>query len=189
MKTYREFITEVVQQHTSADTSLNQVAAGIKHAVKSGMIKPNSINVDVGGGRFDAGKEHVESNVSGANMHVYDPFNREQSHNERVKSIASSNSDYVGMHNVLNVIKEPDQRLEALKTVKSFMKPKGIAHITVYEGDKSGSGRISKQDKGRGSSWQEHRPTASYVPEVKKIFPEHSHDVQVKGKHIIVTAK
>ena len=69
------------------------------------------------------------------------------------------------------------------------MKKGSTAHITVYEGDKTGNGRMSKQDKGRGSSWQEHRPTSSYVPEVRKVFPESTHDVQVKGKNILVTQK
>lgn len=186
MKTYRQFILET-QEHTSADTSLNQVSSGLKHAVSKGLIKPDSINVDNGGGRFDKGKEHVESNVSGAELHVHDPFNRSEEHNNQVKKIASGNADYVGMHNVLNVIKETEARQEALKSVKSFMKPKtGIAHITVYEGDKSGNSRMSKADKGRGSSWQEHRPTSSYVDEVKKVFPEDTHDVSAKSGHIII---
>ena len=189
MKTYKEFIRES-QEHTSADTSLNQVSSGLKYAVAKGLIKPNSINVDNGGGRFDKGKEHVESNVLGADLHVHDPFNRSEEHNNQVKKVASNNADYVGMHNVLNVIKEPEARQEALKSVKSFMKPKsGIAHITVYEGDKSGNSRMSKADRGRGSSWQEHRPTSSYVDEVKKVFPEDTHEVTAKSGHIIVRQK
>ena len=189
MKTYRQFILET-QEHTSADTSLNQISSGLKHAITKGLIGSNSINVDHGGGRFDKGKEYVESSVSDATLHVHDPFNRSEEHNTQVKKHASGNSDYVGMHNVLNVIKEPEERQEALRTVKSFMKPKtGIAHITVYEGDKSGNSRMSKADKGRGSSWQEHRPTSSYVDEVKKVFPEDTHDVSAKNGHIIVRQK
>ena len=66
-----------------------------------------------------------------------------------------------------------NQLAEEKEEMKKFMKPKtGIAHITVYEGDRSGKGRISKADKGGGSSWQEHRPTSSYVDEVKSVFPE-----------------
>lgn len=187
MITYRQLV-EVVQQHTSADTSLNQVSAGLKHA-SSNLIKPNSTNVDVGGGRYDAGKEHVEKENPTAKLHVFDPFNRSDEHNKEVKHAAEHNADYVGLHNVLNVIKEPEHRMGALQSVKSFMKKGSTAHITVYEGDKTGNGRMSKQDKGRGSSWQEHRPTSSYVPEVRKVFPESTHDVQVKGKHILVTQK
>lgn len=189
MKTFKNFILEA-QEHTSAETSINQVSGGIKHAVKSGLIKPKSLNVDVGGGKYDAGKEHVESSVEHSEFHVHDPFNRSEEHNTKVKTRASGNSDYVGLHNVLNVIKEPEERTKALQNVKSFMKPKtGIAHITVYEGDKSGNGRISKPNKGKGSSWQEHRPTSSYVDEVKTVFPESTHTVERKGQHIIVRSK
>lgn len=189
MLNFKKFLEEK-QEHTSADTSLNQVSAGIKHAVKSGLIKPHSLNVDNGGGRYDAGKEHVESSVEGSEFHVHDPYNRSEEHNSDVVKKTSGKADYVGMHNVLNVIKEPEARQEALKKVKSFMKPKsGIAHITVYQGDKSGNGRVTKADKGRGSSWQEHRPTKSYVDEVKNIFPEESHEISHKGDHIIVRQK
>lgn len=178
------------QEHTSAGTSLNQVSSGIKHAVSKGLIKPNSVNVDNGGGKYDAGKEHVESNIEGAKLHVHDPFNRSEEHNAQVKHDAEGKSDYVGMHNVLNVIKEPEHRENALNQVKSFLKPKsGIAHITVYEGDKSNNGRISKQNTGSGSSWQEHRSTESYIPEIKKVFPEDTHTVTRQGKHIIVRQK
>lgn len=175
------------QEHTSAGTSLNQVSSGIKHAVKSGLIKPHSINIDNGGGKYDLGKQHVESNVEGAHLDVHDPFNRSEEHNAAVKEKASGNADYTGMHNVLNVIKDPEHRIAALEQVKSFMKPStGIAHLSVYEGDKSENGRITKEDKGNGSSWQNHRNTESYIPEIKKVFPEETHEVTRNGKNIII---
>lgn len=184
-KTYRELLSEISQQHTSADTSLNQVSSGIRHAASAGLIKPHSTNVDVGGGKYDAGKHHIEKSVEGSSLHVYDPYNRAESHNTEVLHNHEGKADYVGLHNVLNVIKEPENRAEALHTVKKFMKPGGTAHITTYEGDKSGTGRMSKQDKGRGSSWQNHRSTKSYVPEVQTAFPNHR--VHVQGKHIIIS--
>jgi hypothetical protein len=180
----------VEQEHTSADTSLNQVSSGIKYAAKNGLIKPNSLNVEHGGGKYDTGKAHVESAVEGAKMHIHDPFNRSAEHNNAVKSETTGKADYAGMHNVLNVIKEPAAREGALHELKSFMKPKtGVAHVTVYEGDKSGNARMSKADKGRGSSWQNHASTESYMPEVKKVFPEHTHTVERKGANIIIRQK
>jgi len=187
MITFKEFILEA-QEHTSADTSLNQISAGLKHAVAKGLITPKTINTDVGGGRYDVGKEHVEGSVKGATLHIYDPYNRSSDHNEKVQSIAGGKSNYVGLHNVLNVIKEPEARLDALRIVKSFMGKNGTAHITVHEGDKTGDARMSKSDRGRGSSWQNHLPTASYVPEVSAVFPEkEGFSVNRKGKHILVT--
>ena len=140
--------------------------------------------MDNGGGRYDAGKNHIESNVEGAKLYVHDPFNRSEEHNTKVKKECEGNCDYVGMHNVLNVIKEPEEREKALKTVKSFMRPKtGIAHISVYQGDKSGKGRVTTK------GWQEHRPTSSYEDEIKGVFPEETHEVSRKGDHIIVRHK
>jgi hypothetical protein len=186
MISFKQYLEEA-QEHTSADTSLNQVSAGIRHAVSKGLIKPNSVNVENGGGKYDAGKEHVESSIKGAKLHVHDPFNRTEGHNKDVKKNAEGNADYTGMHNVLNVIKEPEHRIAALHQVKSFMKPKtGIAHITTYEGDKSGNERQTKNDKGRGSSWQNHRKTDTYMPEIKKVFPDSTHEVTHKSGHIII---
>lgn len=178
------------QEHKSASTSQSQVSAGITHAVKHGHIKPNTINVDYGGGKYDKGKAHVEDNVSSAKLHVHDIYNRSDSHNKAVEKETLGKSDYVGMHNVLNVIKEPEHRNTALENMKKFMKPKtGVGHVTVYEGDRSGSGRMSKKDTGSGSSWQNHKPTASYVNEIKKVFPEHSHTVEHKGGNIHIKSK
>lgn len=187
MKTYKELLKET-QEHTSAETSLNQVSAGINHAVSHNLIKPNSVNVDYGGGKYDKAKKHVENSVKGAKLHVHDRFNRSSEHNENIDKLATNNADYVGLHNVLNVIKEPEERKSALENMKKFLKPEtGVGHITVYTGDKSGNGRITKKDKGKGSSWQNHRPTSSYVDEVKNVFPNHS--VELKGEHIFVKNK
>jgi len=188
MLSFKNFILES-QEHTSADTSLNQVSAGLKYAVEKGHIKPNSINIDHGGGRFDKGIEHVESNVEGAKLHVHDPFNRSEEHNKNIEDRHKGKADYVGLHNVLNVIKEPEIRQKALEKVKSFVHPSGTVHISVHEGDGNGKSRITKNDKGRGSSWQEHRKTETYMDEVKNTFPESEHNVTRKGKHIIITKK
>lgn len=187
---YNNRLYESIQQHTSAKTSIKQISAGIKHAVKSGLIKPNSVAVDNGGGKYDLAKDHVESNISGAKLHVHDPFNRSESHNNQVKHETTGKADYVGMHNVLNVIKEPEHRHAALQQVKSFLKPKtGVAHLTVYEGDKKGIGRVSQNDTGEGSSWQNHMKTNEYLPDVHRVFPPETHDVKSSGGHIIIRQK
>lgn len=188
MLSFKEYIKEA-QEHTSADTSLNQVSAGLKYAVKKNLIKPHTHNIDNGGGKYDEGIKHVESNVEGAKLHVHDPFNRSPEHNEGVVKEHGGKAHYVGMHNVLNVIKEPEERIKALHKTKSLVHPKGIIHLSVHEGDGNGKSRITKADKGRGSSWQEHRKTDTYIPEVKSVFPEDTHTVERKGKNILVHQK
>lgn len=189
MKSFKQYLSEA-QEHTSARTSLRQVSAGIKHAVKTGLIKPHSVNIDNGGGSYDENKHHVESHVEGSKFEVHDPYNRSEEHNDKVKGDHTGKADYVGMHNVLNVIKEPEYRIGALHQVKSFMKPKtGVAHLTVYEGEGNGNARVTQNDNGRGSSWQNHRKTDTYLPEVRKVFPPETHNVTRSGKHIIITQK
>lgn len=175
---------ENTQEYKSAGTSLNQVSAGIKHAVKHGLIKPNTTNADIGGGKYDAGKEHVEDNISGAKMHVYDPYNRSETHNKAVESQTTGQSHYVGCHNVLNVIKDESDRANVIKKVKDTLHPHGTAHFTTYEGDRSSEGRATQKDQ----SWQNHRPTKSYVPEIEKVFGD-THKVVRKGANIIVSKK
>lgn len=173
------------QQHTSACTSLNQVAAGIKFAVSQGLIRPGTVAVDVGGGRYDAGKHYAEA--AGAVFHVYDPFNRDHQHNEAVKVRCQFRSQYVGLHNVLNVIKEDHIRKAALQTALSFMAPMGsVVHITVYEGDRSGQGRESQPDRGKGSCWQENRKTSDYLEEIRYTFNLEHFKVYLKGKNILI---
>jgi hypothetical protein len=169
---------------------LNQVSAGIKHAVSKGLIKPNHVAADVGGGKFDKGKEHVESNVHGSKMHVYDPYNRSEEHNKQVDEHTVGKSDYVGCHNVLNVIKEKEARSNVLENVKKRMKHgTGIAHITTYEGDKSGEGRVTKKSKTGETSWQNNKPTKHYLPEIKEHFPEDKYHVEHKSGHILISHK
>ena len=162
------------QQHKSAGTSLNQVSAGLKNA----PVKEGDVGVDVGGGKYDKGVEHFAS--KGAKLHVYDPYNRSEAHNKIVEAKMHGKADYVGCHNVLNVIKEKEHRAGVLHKIKQFMGPKGTAHITVYEGDKSGNGRETKG----GESWQNHQPTAWYHDEIKKAFPDHT-ITKHKGGYLI----
>lgn len=188
MKSFKEFLSET-QEHTSADTSLNQISAGLKYAAKK-LIKPGDLAVDHGGGKYDIGKEHVEKNVQGATLLVHDPFNRTPEHNNDVLKQASGKADYIGMHNVLNVIKEPEERESSLQKLKTFMQPNSTVHITVYHGNKSGQGKISKPNKGRGSSWQENRVMSSYLPEIKKVFPEEEYNfVSSNSQHVIIKKK
>lgn len=167
-------VEAIEQKHSSAKTSLNQVSTGLKNA----PIKAGDTGVDVGGGKYDKGVEHFAS--KGAKLHVYDPYNRSKEHNEKVASDHSGKADYVGCHNVLNVIKEKEHRAGVLDRVKKFMGPHGKAHITVYEGDKSGNGRETKG----GESWQNHQPTSWYHDEIKDAFPDHN-VTKHKGGYLI----
>lgn len=150
------------QHYTSARTARRQVPAAFKTIDKLGGWRAGAINLDVGGGPWDLGTEFLS--YRGVRSFVWDPYNRSADHN--VDAIARS----VGAHtatlcNVLNVIAEPWARADALRRAACGINAlAGVVWIDVYEGNRSGKGAPSPY------GWQEHRPLASYLPEVLEVF-------------------
>lgn len=171
---YEDDIKEVSQEFTSENTSIN---SGKLPAVFN-MVKfqPGTINLDFGGGRFDNVAEYL-TQYDVVNL-VYDPYNRSKEHNKEViKTIRDAGgADTATCSNVLNVIKEPEARLNVLENIKKLVKPGGHVYITVYEGSGKGNEGPTK------SGYQLNRKTAEYMDEIQQIFP----DASRKGK--LVTA-
>ncbi len=60
----------------SADTSINQIASGLKYIAKNLY---SNINLDYGGGKYDRGTIYLKDfNIENF---IYDPFNRSEKHN------------------------------------------------------------------------------------------------------------
>jgi predicted methyltransferase len=83
-----------------------------------------------------------------------------------METVGEEGADTASLFNVLNVIKEPEYREEALRTAHKSLKPGGRVFVSIYEGDRSGVGKKTKSD-----SWQNNMTTAAHLPEVQKIFP------------------
>ena len=160
-----------MQGFGSAGTSLNQVARAFRHI----DWKPGTVNVDIGGGRFDRATEYLaEKEVENL---VFDPFNRDAEHNRAIaERVREKKADTVTCNNVLNVIDTERSRANVILQAAKALKPEGTAYFSVYEGDKSGVGRQTKSD-----SWQNNRPTKDYIDEVKQYFD----DVTLKNNIII----
>ena len=79
--------------------------------------------------------------------------------------------------NVLNVIEEDEIILQIIKTCKELLESDGRVLITVYEGDKSGKGKQSKED-----CYQRNARTAEYIGLVSKVFDT----VKIKQNIIIL---
>lgn len=158
-----------IQSITSADTCLNQVPAIFK-LINKAMSMPEAFwaktrdVIDFGGGKFDTFSDFLAE--MGVRNFVYDPYNRSKQHNETVASLLAARPADIGIcSNVLNVIKEPEARLQALLDLREMVQPGGEIFITVHEGNKTSHGR--KTSKG----WQANRPTKNYLREVRKAFP------------------
>ena len=159
------------QEITSAATSIN--ARQMPATFKAVKWQPNTRNADIGGGRFDNATEHLHQH--GVENVIYDPFNRPKEHNEAsIAKIKDGQCHTATVNNVLNVIKEPNNRHAVIRQAANAIRPDGTAHFLIYEGNKSGQGSVTK------AGWQEHRPAHTYLDEIG----HHFEDVQRRGNLI-----
>ena len=167
------------QEFTSAKTSINKtrLPSVFTKALKMDLFE--GVNVDIGGGKFDNVNELLKT--QGKENVVLDKFNRSKEHNTAIElRFETDKADTGTISNVLNVIQEASIRSEVIAKAKSLVKQGGKVLISVYEGDKSGTGKQSGCDQ-----WQENRNTDTYMGEIKRHF---SH-VEMKNNIIIALDK
>lgn len=168
-------ISEIDQEFTSANTSINSTK--LPAVFNLVQFEPGTVNIDYGGGKFDNVADYlVQKDV--VNL-VYDPYNRSSEHNKEVVRLVKEHggADSATCSNVLNVIKEPEVRLNVLNNIKKLVKPNGKVYITVYEGSGTSEGAETK------AGYQLNRKTQDYLDEVMEVFP----DAKRKGKLIVAT--
>jgi hypothetical protein len=158
-----------MQEHTSAATSIN--SSKVPALFKLIKWEKGMRNVDIGAGKFDTATVYL-AGFEATNI-PFDPYNLPKEHNERVvMDMAVNPADTATLSNVLNIIKEKGKRIKALERAKRWAK---ITYIKVYEGDKSGVGKVTSK------GWQENRKYDDYISEVQEVFP----NVSTKRKIII----
>ena len=156
-------LEQVEQEYTSKDTSINSTKLPAIYRLVN--LHPGELVLDYGGGKFDiAAEEMAKKDVT---VLIYDPYNRSSAHNnEVIKTIRSNGgSDVTLCSNVLNVIKEPEARLNVLKNIAKLTSPGGDIYITVYEGSGKGNEGATK------SGYQLNKKTVDYMDEVQSVFP------------------
>ena len=94
------------QEYTSAKTSLKQIPAGFKIVDKYFTWYQGTVNLDIGGGKYDLMTEALKE--KGVTNLVYDPYNRSMKHNADVVNtvLRIKGVETVTIFNVLNVIRE-----------------------------------------------------------------------------------
>lgn len=151
----------------SPGTSIKQIPALHKALAGAGVLRPGSVNADIGGGRFDDATVFLADH--GVTSLVYDPGNRSEAWNRRVlEQVEDGRADSATIANVLNVIPDPGVRAAVLRLAANVVRPGGPVFVGVYEGDGKGNGRETSK------GWQENRKLASYLPEVLAVFPDAS---------------
>lgn len=140
------------QKYSSAETSINSTKLPAIYGKVKELGDPAMSVIDYGCGKYlDNYKAKVNCQLFG-----YDPYNRPD-----VDALNRS-YDVAICSNVLNVIAEDDIRESIARELKTLAP---IVYITVYEGNKSGVGKVSKKD-----CWQENRKLADYTDELKSVF-------------------
>lgn len=163
------------QDVSSADTSLAQIPA----VFKSKIFVPRGKNLDIGAGKFDLGKEYLESERGVEESVPFDPFNRSVESNRAAVDRLQSGEQFgtTTVPNVLNVIAEAPARDNVILQAAQALEPNGVAYFQIYEGDRSGNGRRTSR------GFQNNKKTSDYVAEVRKHF----RDVRTSGNIIVAS--
>jgi len=153
------------QEYSSAKTSLKQVPAGFKIIDKHFGWQANTVNLDIGGGKYDLMTEKLLTK-SVTNL-VYDPYNRSQGHNLKIiTEVEVDGVDTVTMFNLLNVIKEYRIQIDALNMGFDALKHGGMIFVrSTYMNPNKVSG-VTKS-----GTFQHYKTQKEYLEIVKDVFP------------------
>ncbi len=164
------------QQYSSAKSCVRQIPAGFKIIDKYFGWKPNTINFDIGGGKYDLMTDALnEKDVTNL---IFDPYNRTERHNIVViECVKRFGADTVTIFNVLNVIKEYEMQINVLNLALEMVNEGGMVFVrSTYMNPAKVSG-VTKS-----GTFQHYKTQEEYLEIVKKVFPN------AKLKHGIIFA-
>ena len=169
-----ELDSRAKQTVLSGGTSRNQNPSGNEYGKKWGIFRKGTRNVDIGAGRFDKATEFL-ANLGVENL-PFDPVNRDETTNRRIAEEVKANpADTATVHNVLNVIDNDEVVDGIINQAARAIKRSGTTIFTIYEGNRSGVGKITRD------GYQRNAPARSYVHRIKKFFDS----VEVHGNVIL----
>ena len=177
-------------RHDPAVTSLKQVAKGLKLLVNlanKGVIDKPAFHFDVGGDAYDLGINYLAEH--GIECILWDPEARTPDYNkaslERLKQVGGA--DTASLNNVLNILPEKEDRLDAIRFMYQNLKQGGTGIITVYEGKRTG--KMEKVIRGDRYNYQLNRKLDDYLPEIEEALSGNIAEIQKKYGAIIITKK
>lgn len=175
----KEYIMQNVTQNiTSKNTALNQVASTFK-----AFNFDDCLVLDYGCGK-GLSKEFCEKTYNNCKVFLYDPFHGFNETDSFLRQCKESVKKVITCNNVLNVLQN-----DTLRSVIADILIYANCYCTdiifkIYEGDKSGIGRITKYD-----CFQRNEKTESYVSfitdMIKIMCTDCDYDVKRKGQYII----
>ena len=152
------------QEFSSEKTSLKQIPAGFNIVDKYFGWQPNTVNLDIGGGKYDLMTEKLlERSVTNL---IFDPYNRSYKHNEDVLLEALLGVNTVTIFNVLNVVKEKELQLDILNLANKTLLVGGRVFVrSTYMNPKKVSG-VTKS-----GTFQHYLTQKEYLIIIKEVFP------------------
>lgn len=100
-----------------------------------------------------------------AAIKFYDKYNQSASVNKDTL-LYMTVADVTVVSNVLNVIKEEEVIRDILRDLfRNITCSHGFVYFSIYEGNKSGIGKQTKED-----CWQRNEPAENYIPLLKEYF-------------------
>lgn len=181
------------QTVTSAKTSIKQIPALAKSALFAKLVdraftnsgaEPSILNY--GAGKYPRlTADYLTEKFPGVTVHAFDPYNIPASVNAESMDAAY---DLVFAANVLNVIHSDPALYAAVVNMASHTRIYGRIIIGVYEGDKTGRGKLTMN----GDSYQRNLPVADYLPLIREALTYQSFGVfyvEKVGKYIVLTRK
>lgn len=127
-----------MQTITSKETSLNQLPRVYKTKVFKELLKDVTTIFDLGCGKYNKAKEFCES--LGLTYLGYDKYNRSPEENQKAfEGLKKAKKVLFICSNVLNVINDD----ETIRTIAHQLESSQKALVTVYEGNKSGQGKVT----------------------------------------------
>lgn len=153
----------MAQRFTSAGTSIN--ARRLPAVYKRIPIRAGGTLFDLGCGKYT---DHIRAAFPGIEYLPYDPYNQTddvniQSLSELICAIHSERPVDVVCSNVLNVIDDDAELWNTAGWIQNIVQAsRGKGYVTVYEGDRSGTGRQTGPDQ-----YQRNEPLRNYL----RFFP------------------
>jgi hypothetical protein len=154
------------QEIGSEETSINGSKLPYTFANNKGISWTNgSHNLDIGGGKFDNGTEHLRKQYGVINL-IFDPYNRNSDfNNETLNKVEEiGGADSVTVNSCLNVIKGRRFIESVIRQAAEALKPEGVAFFKIYTGNRSGV--PTRTPKG----YQQNKRGSKYVPLIKSYF-------------------
>lgn len=169
------------QEIGSSETSINNRNLPYTFANGRGISwDKGGYNLDIGGGKFDNGTEHLMNEYGVINL-IFDPFNRNSDFNsktlDKVEEIGGA--DTVTVNSCLNVIKGRKFIESVIMQAAESLKPDGVAFFKIYAGNKSGL--PIKTTKG----YQQNKRASKYIPLIHTYF----NDIWIDNGNDVIVAK